>query len=307
MQTIRRAAAVLMCPAMLCLSVACERAADRTPTSPPAARPRGDLLGATTQDATEWLARALSLGVVLSDDPTATPWTDEPEDDPPDNDPIHVDPFQFDPGKTDLVRARWLRGTGCPTNATTFDGSTSKSFSDPACNDQAGGGDPKDRKNAGLLLVKTGPTTNDAAAGAEVKGVKGITLAELGYDIRKPATLAADPNDPRGSHCGAGAPRFNVATTAGFFFVGCNSPPATTATGGPAGAWQRLRWGKPPLVCVLGFRSPGPGVAECITGTVQSIAIVFDEGDDTGPDNFGLAVLDNIDVNGQLVGRGPGN
>jgi len=29
---------------------------------------------------------------------------------------------------------------------------------------------------------------------------------------------------------------------------------------------------------------------------------VFDEGQDTGPDNFGLAVLDNIDVNGMLVG-----
>jgi hypothetical protein len=31
---------------------------------------------------------------------------------------------------------------------------------------------------------------------------------------------------------------------------------------------------------------------------------VFDEGQDTTPDNFGLAVLDNIDVNGTLVGRG---
>jgi len=31
----------------------------------------------------------------------------------------------------------------------------------------------------------------------------------------------------------------------------------------------------------------------------------MDEGQDTGPDNFGLAVLDNIDVNGTLIGRGP--
>jgi len=31
---------------------------------------------------------------------------------------------------------------------------------------------------------------------------------------------------------------------------------------------------------------------------------VFDEGQDTSPDNFGLAVLDNVDVNGTLVGRG---
>jgi hypothetical protein len=37
---------------------------------------------------------------------------------------------------------------------------------------------------------------------------------------------------------------------------------------------------------------------------VNDISIVFDEGQDTGPDNFGLAVLDNIDVNGTLVGQG---
>ena len=41
-----------------------------------------------------------------------------------------------------------------------------------------------------------------------------------------------------------------------------------------------------------------------MTGDVKSIQIVFDEGQDTGPDFFGLAVLDNIDVNGTLVGHG---
>jgi hypothetical protein len=42
-----------------------------------------------------------------------------------------------------------------------------------------------------------------------------------------------------------------------------------------------------------------------ITGTVQRITIVFDEGTDAfgAPDSFGAAVLDNIDVNGQLVGK----
>jgi hypothetical protein len=40
---------------------------------------------------------------------------------------------------------------------------------------------------------------------------------------------------------------------------------------------------------------------------VKRIVIVFDEGTDTGPDFFGAAILDNIDVNGQLVGRGPTN
>jgi hypothetical protein len=38
---------------------------------------------------------------------------------------------------------------------------------------------------------------------------------------------------------------------------------------------------------------------------VERIQIIFDEGQDTGPDFFGAAIIDNIDVNGQLVGRGP--
>jgi len=47
---------------------------------------------------------------------------------------------------------------------------------------------------------------------------------------------------------------------------------------------------------------------ENISGeTAASVSIVFDEGYDTGPDNFGLAVLDNIDVNGTLVGAGGGS
>ena len=123
--------------------------------------------------------------------------------------------------------------------------------------------------------------------------VNGITLNELGYDVRKPVS----PLDPRGSHCGAGAPRFNVVTTDGVnHFVGCNSPPALF-TSGPG--WVRLRWTATELA--LAFPAILPG------NVVKSIAIVFDEGQDAGPDNFGLAVLDNIDVNGQLVGQGPGN
>jgi len=97
------------------------------------------------------------------------------------------------------------------------------------------------------------------------------------------------------SHCGAGAPRFNVVTDDGVtHFVGCSSPPpaVTTASQG----WKRLRW------------TPAQAFPP-IVGTVRSIIIVFDEGQDAtpvlGPDTgAGLAVIDNIDVNGQLVGRG---
>jgi hypothetical protein len=49
------------------------------------------------------------------------------------------------------------------------------------------------------------------------------------------------------------------------------------------------------------------GVLTPVTGTVTELSIVFDEGQDPsgGPDQFGAAILDNIDVNGVLVGRGP--
>jgi hypothetical protein len=49
------------------------------------------------------------------------------------------------------------------------------------------------------------------------------------------------------------------------------------------------------------------GLLQPIMSPVTAIAIVFDEGQDTGPDNFGAAVIDNIDINGVLVGRGPNN
>ncbi|HEY7623706.1 MAG TPA: hypothetical protein VIA63_01630 [Candidatus Limnocylindria bacterium] len=200
-----------------------------------------------------------------------------------------VKPGEFDPGKTYLVQAAWLDGLGCPTNArqalpnSDFSGVGSiGSYTDPACPD----GDSRDKRNDGLVLAKTGPTNNFAAAGAELKDVRGITLTELGFDIRK----AGAPLSAMGSHCGGGAPRWNIQTSTGFFFVGCNSG---TATPSASTGWTRLRWNAAALA------------AQGVTGTVQSIQIVFDEGTDTGPDFIGLAVLDNIDVNGVLVGTGP--
>src|SRR5437667_5168307 len=128
----------------------------------------------------------------------------------------HVQPADFDPGKTYLVQATWLSGLGCPTNAFTFDFTTGTTtpFTDAACPT----GDSSDHHNEGLLLVKTGPTPNFAAAVAELTNVKGITLTELGYDIRK----SGGSLSPNGSHCGAGAPRFDVVTSDGtVHFVGC--------------------------------------------------------------------------------------
>jgi hypothetical protein len=199
----------------------------------------------------------------------------------------------FDPAKTFLVQAAWLDGIGCPTGAkVSADGTTTTAYTDAACPT----GDTSDSRNQGLLLAKTGPTANDASAGAQLSGVSGMALTELGYDLRKPVSAA----DPRGSHCGAGAPRFNIVTSDGTtYFLGCNSPVATSA--GVGAGWLRLRWGG--TVPLMAFTTSG--VLTDITGkTAKSVEVVFDEGQDTAPDNFGLAVLDNIDVNGTLVGAG---
>jgi hypothetical protein len=206
---------------------------------------------------------------------------------------ISVKPREFDPFGTPLVTADWIKGIGCPKDARTA-GATAPgpAYSDPAC---ANGNTPRDRKVYGLLLSKTGPTTNFASAQAIVKKAP-RRITELGWDIRKPGPeLAAGL---RGSHCGAGAPRWNITTTSGqTVFIGCISPPATTQT--PGVGYVRMRWGASTPVTVGGTAST-LGALE-----VKELKIVFDEGYDSGPSNFGLAVLDNIDVNGKLAG-GPG-
>jgi hypothetical protein len=62
-----------------------------------------------------------------------------------------------------------------------------------------------------------------------------------------------------------------------------------------------MRWGAGTLAFP---QAPGDVPTALGSLDVRSLSIVFDEGTDTGPDNFGLAVLDNIDVNTVLVGEG---
>lgn len=209
-------------------------------------------------------------------------------------------------GDPTLVSAEWKQGFGCPSNLPfPF-----------ACFSAA---DPTDKVNAGLVLAKTGPTTSDPAidlslypagidadlapfAAAELQGVAGARvadLAELGYDLRKFFFAPGVPpvaDNWAGSHCGARAPRFNVVTQ------GTSGPPSThffyCVDGVSADVnlgWLRMRWTPDQAV-------PPMDQAD----TIQSIKIVFDEGQDLAgglPDLSGISVLDNIDVNGILVGN----
>jgi hypothetical protein len=137
----------------------------------------------------------------------------------------------------------------------------------------------------GLFLQKNGTTATNAAGGATIDGASGV-ITELGLDYR---------ND---GHCGAGAPRFNVNTTAGtYYFFGCAYGVHTPVTG--TTDWTRVRFGNADAFPANGVTAwPGFG-----TAVVTSIDVVFDEGTDVG---VGYAWLDNLDVNGTLIGK-PGN
>ena len=114
-----------------------------------------------------------------------------------------VAPWQYDPFNGSLVESDWINHIGCPFQAE-VNTPAAGTYTDPACPTQY----RADPNVQGLLLAKTGPTANIAAAGAELKGVRGIVITSIGYDIRKFGGFAS----PLGSHCGAGSPRFNVVT-----------------------------------------------------------------------------------------------
>lgn len=205
-------------------------------------------------------------------------WADEDNN----NNKLTAVPFEFvgtasecggAPGSR-IVTSRWLNGMGLPDN-----------------------GGPNTVANArdarfGLLLSKNGLTADCSAAGATIKGVKGMKVTPtfaLGFDYRN------------GGHCGAGAPRFNVTTKSGAFtFVG------GCANGVPAPAPQDpLQWTRVRFLLVTGGQAFPPLTAG---DTIESISIIFDEGTDTptlqDPNGVGLAVVDNIEVNGRLITRG---
>lgn len=198
-------------------------------------------------------------------------------------------PFEFvgtadqcgGPAGSRIVTAKWLKGLGLPDN-----GGQNTTPSDLTTNPNK-----KDR-HSGLLLSKNGPTADCSSSGATIKGVKGMVVTStfaVGFDYRN------------GGHCGAGAPRFNIDTDMGFFFVGgCSNGTRTAAPQDPL-QWTRVR---------IDTSNPAQSFPVIPVGsTVKSINIIFDEGTDTAnndAEGVGLAVLDNIFINGVLITREQG-
>ncbi len=126
-----------------------------------------------------------------------------------------------------------------------------------------------------LHLEKNCPTATNAAAGAEVTKVSGQTFTSASF------TLAS------ATQCQGGSPRFNVVTTAGLFFLGCNNVTPTTNKNGTA----TYRFTAETLAAA-GQQVPTP------TGTIQFVSVLIDV--------QGTADLTKIRFNGKLQQRAPG-
>lgn len=135
-----------------------------------------------------------------------------------------------------------------------------------------------DFRQQGLLLSKTSAASSKAQAGVEIRNVEGIGLTELGYDIRN------------GGQCTATSPRFVVVTSDDVVHkIGCSTGLSQPA---PAAGWKRLRFDP---------ANPAQTSPAIQAGSkVKSIYLVLDGGPESGTS---LVVLDNIDINGALIGK----
>ena len=125
------------------------------------------------------------------------------------------------------------------------------------------------KKTKTLHLEKNCPTTTNAAAGADITGVNGQTFQSASF------TLAST------SQCQGGSPRFNVDTTTGFFFLGCNNVTPTTNANGTATYTFTAA-----TLAAAGQQVPTP------TGTIESVSVLIDV--------QGMADLTSITFNGKL-------
>jgi hypothetical protein len=121
--------------------------------------------------------------------------------------------------------------------------------------------------NGVLHLEKNCSTETVAAAGADITGLEGQAFTSASF------TLAS------ADQCKGGSPRFNVETTTGFFFLGCNN---VIPTPGPNGTV--IYTFTPETIAAAGNQVPFP------TGTIQSISILIDV--------QGSADISDITVNG---------
>jgi hypothetical protein len=104
-----------------------------------------------------------------------------------------------------------------------------------------------------LHLEKNCATTTNASAGAKITGQNGKSFTSASF------TLAS------ASQCQGGSPRFNIQTTSGMFFLGCNNvTPVTNANGTVTYTFTAA------TLAAAGQQVPTP------TGTITSAEVLID-------------------------------
>ena len=131
------------------------------------------------------------------------------------------------------------------------------------------------KKTKTLHLEKNCPTATNASAGAEVTGVSGQTFQSASF------TLAS------ATQCQGGSPRFNVETTTGFFFLGCNNVTPTTNPDGTVTYTFTAA-----TLAAAGQQVPTP------TGSIESVSVLIDV--------QGTADLTKVTFNDRLQKLAPG-
>jgi hypothetical protein len=123
--------------------------------------------------------------------------------------------------------------------------------------------------NGVLHLAKNCPSSTNAAAGADITGLEGQTFVSASF------TLAS------ASQCQGGSPRFDVVTSNGLFYLGCNNvTPTINADGSATYTFDAAS------LIAGGNQVPFP------TGTIQAVDILIDI--------QGTADVSAITVNGIL-------
>jgi hypothetical protein len=121
--------------------------------------------------------------------------------------------------------------------------------------------------NGVLHLEKNCPDATNAAAGADITGLDGQTFTSASF------TLAS------ASQCNGGSPRFDVVTSGGTFFLGCNNVTPTINADGSA-----------TYTFTAATIAAGGGQVPVPTGTIQAVDVLIDI--------HGTADLTHITVNG---------
>ena len=121
--------------------------------------------------------------------------------------------------------------------------------------------------NGVLHLAKNCATTTNASAGADITGLTGQTFQSASF------TLA------NASQCQGGSPRFNIVTTNGTFFLGCNNVTPTMNSDGTATYTFDAA-----TIAAAGGQVPFP------TGTITDASVIVDV--------QGSADISKITVNG---------